>query len=636
MARCRLTVGFLVVAIVAAVVVAGRPARRASSPHGLGSRVPMVTSLVFSPDGKWVAASYFRYAINRPGTDWEAFVAEWEVEGKTRTIVPDAYAPIAFRPDSKALAMGIYKRSRKLGYMNPHAYLAIWDVGKPSLRRILPGQDESSGPAVAAAAWSPDGKRLAAVTCPVGLLLWDSACKSLPTDIPAKSPLNNEKLRPWLKPSGVAFAADGKSLLTTIVFNRQWHSAVLWRAGEKGFAPSETYSTGLITRDASAVSLQAKPPQGERVYAIAGKGTLGDTAADPNPPGPIAYNAFVRISRSGTLIAIGARGKTVLRNMSGKLLKAFPCGGGPVAFSADAKRLAAADYRGIIRIWDIASAKRIRTLRLDDHKENTVLAAAVQCASKFGDPAANRKRIASFVTRAARRGAKIVVLPETAITGYMSSDIKTAWQVPGREMSDDLKGVDPKDAAETVPGESTKFFAPIAEQYGIYLTVPLLEVDRKTKKYYNTSVLLGPDGRILIHYRKRNPWMWAEKGWVAEGNLGNPVVDTPFGRLGLLICFDVHDQFKVMSKLKIDTLLYSIAWVDDVGSDWFSAQLPSRVKECGFNVIGANWTVPGNPKPEWHGYGKSPIVSSKGKILAKAANDLAEETVYAEIPIPPK
>ena len=198
------------------------------------------------------------------------------------------------------------------------------------------------------------------------------------------------------------------------------------------------------------------------------------------------------------------------------------------------------------------------------------------------------------------------------------------------------KGAEPKDAAETVPGESTKFFGPLAEAYGIYLTVPLLEVDRKTGKYYNTSVLLGPDGRILIHYRKRNPWKWAEKGWAAEGNLGNPVVDTPFGRLGLLICFDVHDQFKVMSKLKIDTLLYSIAWVDDVGSDWFSVQLPAKVKECGFNVIGANWTVPRNPKPAWHGYGKSLIVSSKGEILGKAKNDLAEETVYAEIPIPPK
>ena len=562
MARGGLGVGFLALAI-AAAAAAGASPRRASSPHSHGWRLDhvQVTSIVFSPDGRWVAASYFGGAMNRIGTDWRAFVAEWEVGGKTRAIVPDAYGPIAFRPDSKALAMGIYKRQGR--DRSPRVRLAVWDVGKPSLRCILPDQETPVSPAIGAA-WSPDGKRLATGSSPDSLQLWGSDYKPLPVDISAKTPQN----------------------------------AWLHTLAAKGAEPAVVKNL-----------LMAK---------LIGRSDL------------------VRISPDRKLIAISQRGKTVLRTGDLTLLKTFPAGGGPVAFNSDSKRIAAADNRGIIRIWDIASAKLIRTLRLDDHKENSVLAAAVQCASKFGDPAGNRKKIASLVTRAARKGAKIVVLPETAITGYMSSDIKTAWHAPGRQLSDDLKGVDPKDAAETVPGPSTKFFAPLAEQYGIYLTVPLLEVDRKTGKYYNTSVLLGPDGRILIHYRKRNPWIWAEKGWAEDGNLGNPVVDTPFGRLGLLICFDVHDQFKVMSKLKIDTLLYSIAWVDDAGSDWFSVQLPARVKDSGFNVIGANWTVPKNPKPEWHGYGKSLIVSSKGKILGKAKNDLAEETVFAEIPIPSK
>jgi len=160
------------------------------------------------------------------------------------------------------------------------------------------------------------------------------------------------------------------------------------------------------------------------------------------------------------------------------------------------------------------------------------------------------------------------------------------------------------------------------------------EVDPKSGKYYNTSVLLGPSGKMLIHYRKRNPWIWAEEGWAEDGDLGNPVVDTLLGRLGLLICFDVHKQFEVMSRKKIYTLLYSIAWVDDAGSDWSSSQLPARAKKYGFNVIGANWTVPKETKPHWRGYGKSLIISSGGKVLARAAEDLAEETVYAEIPIP--
>ena len=638
MARCRLTVGFLAVAIVAAAAAGGRPLpRRVSSPHTPSRHLfDQVTSIAFSRDGKWVAASYSGGGYNRIGTDWRAFVAEWEVEGKTRTIVPDAYCPIAFSPDSKTMAMGIYKR--KGHERSPRVRLAIWDVGKPSLRCILPGQDARP---IAAVAWSGDSKRLAAVTKSAGLLMWDSDHKSLPVHIPAKSPLDDVKVRRGrryghrLTPSGIAFSADGKSLQTVFAAGDNRYRAVFWREGKQGFTPVKSYFSGPMPRDALK---SGAPPKGGWLYTIIDKKYKPTVmVTDPRRIMLTAPHSKVRISGDGKLIAIARRGKTVLLTNSGKLVKTFPAGGGAVAFSGDSKRLAAADNRAIIRVWDIASGKLIRTMRLDGHdKENTVLAAAIQCASKFGDPAGNRKRIASYVTRAAQKGAKIVVLPETAITGYMSSDIKTAWQVPGRELSEDLKGVNPKDAAETVPGPSTKFFAPIADAYGIYLTVPLLEVDRKTGKYYNTSVLLGPNGRILIHYRKRNPWIWAEKGWAEDGNVGNPVVDTPFGRLGLLICFDVHDQFKVMSELKIDTLLYSIAWVDDVGSDWFSVQLPARVKDSGFNAIGANWTIPKNPKPTWHGYGQSLIISSKGKILAKAKNDLAEETVFAEIPIPAK
>ncbi len=315
-------------------------------------------------------------------------------------------------------------------------------------------------------------------------------------------------------------------------------------------------------------------------------------------------------------------------------------GGGAIRFSPssssspDGKRRASADIRGIIRIWDVKSGALVRTLRLDDRPTNTVLVAAIQCYSKFGEPEANRKKLTRLVNRAASRGAKIIVLPETAVTGYLSADLKKTWQAGGRPVSGGLKGVDPKDVAETVPGPSTKMFGNLAKKWGIYLTVPLLEVERKTGRYYNTSVLLGPDGRILIHYRKRDPWKWAECGWASRGDRGNPVADTHFGRLGLLICYDIHDQAKVMGRLKIDTLLYSIAWVEDKGSDWFAKKLPAIAKANKFNIIAANWTVPKAPAPKWHGYGQSCIIDAAGKVLAKVKGNLQEEIVYTELPLP--
>ena len=266
----------------------------------------------------------------------------------------------------------------------------------------------------------------------------------------------------------------------------------------------------------------------------------------------------------------------------------------------------------------------------------TFLIAAVQCHSRFGDPVGNRKKLTGFVRKAARRGARIVVLPETAVTGYLTADLKKTWQVGDRRITEGLTGVDPSGVAETVPGESTKLFARLADKLDVYVAVPLLEIDRKTGRCYNTSVLVGPEGRILLHYRKRDPWPWAERGWATRGDRGNPVVDTPLGRLGLLICFDIHDQAEVMARLGVDTLLYSIAWVDDPGSDWFTQRLPAIARANGFHIVAANWTVPAQPAPPWHGYGQSRIIDARGSVLTQVGDDLTEEIIYAELPLPAK
>ena len=69
------------------------------------------------------------------------------------------------------------------------------------------------------------------------------------------------------------------------------------------------------------------------------------------------------------------------------------------------------------------------------------------------------------------------MLPETAITGYLSQDSKTNWRLPGRPIDRHFQGKDPRGFAESVPGESTKHFCDLAKQLQIYLTIPLLEID---------------------------------------------------------------------------------------------------------------------------------------------------------------
>jgi predicted amidohydrolase len=263
----------------------------------------------------------------------------------------------------------------------------------------------------------------------------------------------------------------------------------------------------------------------------------------------------------------------------------------------------------------------------------SVKVAAVQFLSKMGAPAENRRRLAEKIRQAARNGAKIVVVPEAAIAGYMSSDLRTTWQLKGRQVTAGLEGTSPRKFAETVPGQSTRAFAKLSKQLGIYLTVPLLEVDPKSERFFNALVLAGPEGKLLLHYRKLNPWPWAEQGWTTPGDRGHQYVDTPFGRLALLICYDINFEPQRLKDAKIDTLLYAIAWVDDADSTWFDKQLPDIARQSDMNIIGANWTVP--QKADWDGYGHTRVISRTGKILAKVKQDVGEEIIYADLPVPP-
>jgi predicted amidohydrolase len=283
-------------------------------------------------------------------------------------------------------------------------------------------------------------------------------------------------------------------------------------------------------------------------------------------------------------------------------------------------------------VKDILTIKDSNDQEILWYRKDTFIAAAVQAVSEMAKPEQNRRHLENLVREAAHNGATVVVLPEMAITGYMSYDLKTTWQVEGKELTEGLKGLDPKDYAEEKI-KPTRAFADLANFLNIYLTVPFLEFDPKTGKYYNTVLLMTPNGMNIKHYRKLNPWPFAERGWADKGNLGNVYLDTRYGRMALLICYDINFEPPNLKKLDVDHLLYSIAWVDSKDSRWFSVNLPAIAKANNMNIIGANWTVPIGSHPDWHGYGKSSIISREGEILAKTDRDIGERIIYAELPI---
>jgi apolipoprotein N-acyltransferase len=97
-----------------------------------------------------------------------------------------------------------------------------------------------------------------------------------------------------------------------------------------------------------------------------------------------------------------------------------------------------------------------------EDKPPTVKVAAVQCSSDLGDVAGNTKKLTALVEEAAKNGAKIIVLPEAAITGYLSQDLKTNWRLASLPIEKSFVGKDPAPFAETVPGPSTNHFTALS------------------------------------------------------------------------------------------------------------------------------------------------------------------------------
>jgi predicted amidohydrolase len=255
----------------------------------------------------------------------------------------------------------------------------------------------------------------------------------------------------------------------------------------------------------------------------------------------------------------------------------------------------------------------------------TVRVATIQFPPVMGRTEENLRTITDLVTQAAAQGAKIVVTPECAAQGYMDPISLTGWskQEPGAR--------DVRKVAEPVPGPTTSQLSQLAQKLGIYLCVGMVE--SATNDFFNSQVLLSPTGAIVAHHRKKALWTPGDSSWCSPGDLPVQVVDTPLGRIGLMICFDFHVLPKHLAKQKADIILYSVGWYGPNEKEWFQHQFPQKaVIPFGFSVVAANWTG-STDQDEWPGRGHSCIITGDGKVAAMATTVVGNEIVIADIPV---
>jgi predicted amidohydrolase len=91
-------------------------------------------------------------------------------------------------------------------------------------------------------------------------------------------------------------------------------------------------------------------------------------------------------------------------------------------------------------------------------------------------------------------------------------------------------------ASEPIPGPSTKFLGEVAKKNNLYIVAGILE--KEGDVVYNTSILINRKGELAGKYRKLSLPREEIDGGVTPGD-STPVFTTDFGRIGMMICWDV-------------------------------------------------------------------------------------------------
>ena len=234
-------------------------------------------------------------------------------------------------------------------------------------------------------------------------------------------------------------------------------------------------------------------------------------------------------------------------------------------------------------------------------------AAAVQMDIKILAKEHNLNQILNRLEQAARAGAKLVIFPECALSGYCFVSREEAAPV-----------------AEEVPGPCTEAIWAAAKALDCTVVVGLLE--RAGDQIYNAAAVVTPQG-ILGTYRKLHlPCLGID--WHAKpGDKPFPVFGTPHGRVGISICYDCSfpEAGRVLKLKGAQILAIPTNW--PLGSDTWQHTPPVRATENHMYVIACDRVG------EERGFrfaGHSQIVDCNGTKLAEAGE--TEETIlYGEI-----
>lgn len=168
---------------------------------------------------------------------------------------------------------------------------------------------------------------------------------------------------------------------------------------------------------------------------------------------------------------------------------------------------------------------------------NLVKIAVSQFRAELGHRSGNLNRCLQYIEQAGKAGAQIICFPELCHTGY------------------GLKKEEVTTAAEVL--ETADFLKPLSEcalQNHIYVIYSYIEKDADNH-FYISAVLIGNRGEVMGNYRKCYRWGSYEQS-IFTSDTNFPVFETEFGKVGILICYDMEypETARILWKQQADII----------------------------------------------------------------------------------
>ena len=175
--------------------------------------------------------------------------------------------------------------------------------------------------------------------------------------------------------------------------------------------------------------------------------------------------------------------------------------------------------------------------------EASTTVACLQFEPVVGELAENIRKGAEMIERAADAGAQLIVLPELCDSGYVFETREEAYALSGTA----------EDSA------ALRVWSDLARQRRLHIVGGFCE--RAGDVLYNSAAIVGPGGLLGV-YRKSHLWA-AEALFFERGDAGFPVVATPLGRIGALICYDgwFPECWRLCALQGADIVCVPTAWV---------------------------------------------------------------------------